>query len=56
MLCGHEECAKLESCVRGFIESQSFSFWALAIIFAFLKDSGSAPEEDIFDQLVTSLN
>ena len=50
-----DECAKLKSCIRGFIKSQSFSFWALATVFAFLKDSGCEPECDIFHRLVTSL-
>ena len=51
-----EECSKLESCVHGSIEAQSFSFWALASVFAFLKDVGCAPEEEIFHRLILSLN
>ena len=50
-----DECSKLESCVSGLVESQSFSFWALATVFAFLKDSTCAPEDDIFHRLLTSL-
>ena len=50
-----EETAKLETCLREMIKSQSFSIWALASVFAFLKDPGCVPEEDIFHQLITSL-
>ena len=50
-----DECVKLESCVCGLVEAQSFSFWALATVFAFLKDSGCAPDNNIFYHLVTSL-
>ena len=38
-----EEMCKLETCIRGMVASQSFSLWALASVFAFLKDSGCAP-------------
>ena len=47
---------KLETCIRGMIESQSFSLWAFAFVFAFLKDSGCAPKEAIFHQLISSLH
>ena len=50
-----EEMTKLETCIRGIIESQSFSFWALASVFAFLKDFGCVPKEAIFQQHISSL-
>ena len=50
-----DECSKLESCVRGLVESQSFLYWALSVVFAFFKDSGCIPEDDIFHRLVPSL-
>ena len=37
------------------IESCSFSLWALTSVFAFLKDSGCVPKEDVFHHLITSL-
>ena len=33
-----EGIAKLETCVRGLVESQSFSLWLIATVFKFLKD------------------
>ena len=50
-----DELATLEACIRGQIESQSFSLRALATIFTFLKDSSCAPEDNVFLQLVSSL-
>ena len=50
-----EGICKLETCIRGMGESQSFSLWALTSIFAFLKDSGCAPEEQGFHQLISNL-
>ena len=50
-----DKCVKLESCVRGLVESQSFTSCTLAVVFAFLKDSGCALENDIFHRLVASL-
>ena len=50
-----EEMCKLETCIHGMIESQSFSLWVLASTFAFLKDSAFAPEDQIFHQLISSL-
>ena len=38
-----DKSAKLEACVRGQIESQSFSLWILASIFKFLKESNCVP-------------
>ena len=32
-----EQSHKLEACIRGQVESQSFSLWVLASIFEFLK-------------------
>ena len=50
-----DELAKLESCLRGMIESQSFSLWALTSVFTFLKDYGCVPKEDSFHQLIRVL-
>ena len=49
------EMCKLETCIHGMIQSQSFSLWALVSAFAFLKDFGCAPEENVFHQLISSL-
>ena len=48
-----EDAAKLESCVCSQIESQSFSLWALAFVFEFLKESDCIPDSPVFHQLVT---
>ena len=50
-----EDAAKLESCVRGQIESQSFSLWALASVFEFLRESDCVADSPVFHQLVTSM-
>ena len=50
-----DNSAKLEACIRGQIESQSFSLWALAVIFGFLKDSNCVPDGAVFHQLVSSM-
>ena len=50
-----EDAAKLESCVCGQIESQSFSLWALAFVLEFLKESDCIPDSSVFHQLVTSM-
>ena len=50
-----EGMTKLETCIGGMIESQSFSLWALVSVFAFLKDLGCVLEEAIFHQLISSL-
>ena len=47
--------AKLETCVHGLIESQSFSFWALLTIFEYLKDANCVPDDAVFRQLVASM-
>ena len=47
-----EDATKLETRVLGQIESQSFSLWALATVFDFLKDPNCVPD-DIFSQLVS---
>ena len=49
------ETTKLETCIRGQLESQSFSLWAIAAIFASLKDSGAVPQDDSFGNLVNGL-
>ena len=50
-----DDTAKLETCVIGLIELQSFSLWALATMFEFLKDSNCVPEDTVFRQLVASM-
>ena len=50
-----DETTKLETCICGQLESQSFSLWAIAAIFASLKDSGAIPQGDSFGNLVNSL-
>ena len=50
-----DESAKLESCIRGQIELQSFSLWAVAAIFEFLKESDCVPGDAVFHQLVSSI-
>ena len=45
----------LDACLRGMIESLSFSLWTVASIFFSLEDSGCIPEKDIFLQLISSL-
>ena len=37
-----DECSRLETCIRGLVESQSFSCWAMISIFAFLRDANLA--------------
>ena len=50
-----DDSAKLEACIRGQIQSQSFSLWPLAAVFEFLKDSNCVPEDPVFHQLVMSM-
>ena len=50
-----EDTSKLEACVLGFIESQSFSLWSIATMFEFLKDANCLPEDSIFHQLIASM-
>ena len=50
-----DDMAKLESCIRGQIESQCFFLWALASIFKFLKESGCVPDCPVFHQLASSM-
>ena len=49
-----DETNKLETCICGQLEAQSFSLWAIAAIFDSLKDSGAGPQDDSFGNLVTS--
>ena len=51
-----EECARLETCVRCLVESQLYSSWAMAAMFAYLREAGVAPEDDPFHRLVSSLS
>ena len=50
-----EDSAKLEACIRGQIESQSFSLWALSAIFEYLKDANCVSDDEVFHQLVSSM-
>ena len=50
-----EECSRLENCVRGLVEIQSYSSWAMAAVFAFLREAVVVPEEESFHRLVSSL-
>ena len=50
-----DDTTKRETCIRGLNKSQSFSLWALATMFKFLKDSNCVPEEDVFCHLVASM-
>ena len=50
-----EDSAKRETCVRGLIESQSFSLWSIATTFEFLKDLNCVPEDSAFRQFITSM-
>ena len=49
-----EECARLEACMRGLVGSQSYAFWAMVSIFAFLRDSGLSPSVEVFNKVVSS--
>ena len=50
-----EDIAKLETCVRGLVESQAFCLWSIATMFEFLKDSICVPEDSLFRQLIASM-
>ena len=50
-----DDTAKLETCVCGLTESQSFSLWALATMFEFLKDSSCVLEDTVLRQLIASM-
>ena len=50
-----EDTTKLETCVRGLIESQSFSLWLIATMFKFLKDFNCVPDDSVFRQLIASV-
>ena len=51
-----EECSRLETCVRWLVENQSYSSWAMAVVFAFLREAGVVPEEESFHCQVSSLS
>ena len=51
-----EKCSRLETCIRGLVESQSYSSWAMAVVFAFLREAGVVPEDESFHRLVSSLS
>ena len=48
-----DDTTKLESCIRGQIESQSISLWALTSVFEFLRESDCVPDSPVFHQLVS---
>ena len=50
-----EDTSKLETCMCGLIESQSFSLWSIVTMFEFLKDANCVPEDSIFRQLIVSM-
>ena len=50
-----EDLAKLEACVRGQIESQSFFLWVFKSVFEFLKESNCVPDSPVLHQLVSSM-
>ena len=50
-----DDISKLETCVRGLVEAESFSLWSIAVMFEFLKDSNCVPEDSSFRQLISSL-
>ena len=49
------DAAQLEACIRGQIESQSFSLWVLVAVFDHLKDANCVSDDDLFSQLVSSM-
>ena len=51
-----DQCLRLETCIRGPVESQSFSSWVMASVFAFLRDAKLAPEDEGFHKLASSLS
>ena len=51
-----EDCARLESCLRGLVGSQSYASWAMASLFAFLRDAGLSPSDEGFNKVVSSLS
>ena len=51
-----EDCARLESCLWGLVGSQPYASWALASLFAFLRDAGLSPSDDGFNKVVSSLS
>ena len=50
-----DDTSKLETCVRGQIESQSFSLCALVTVFEYLKDANCVLDDAVFSQLVSSM-
>ena len=51
-----EDCAHLESCLLGLVGSQSYASWAMASLFAFLRDAGLSPSDEGFNKVVSSLS
>ena len=51
-----EDCSCLETCMRGLVESQSYASWAIASIFAFLRDASLLPSDEGFNKVVSSLS
>ena len=46
----------MESCLRGLVGSQSYASWAMASLFAFLRDAGLSPSDEGFNKVVSSLS
>ena len=50
-----DETCKLETCLRGMVESQSSSLWALLAVFEFLRDANCVPGDPAFGHIVGSM-
>ena len=46
----------MESCLQGLVGSQSYALWAMASLFAFLRDAGLSPSDEGFNKVVSSLS
>ena len=46
----------MESCLRGLVGSQSYTSWAMASLFAFLRGAGLSPSNEGFIRVVSSLS
>ena len=52
-----DEAAKVESLTKGFLDSQSMSFWLLSALLHWLKELGFTPPDPVlFEQLVQALS
>ena len=50
-----DETCKLETYLRGMIESQSFTLWSLSAVFEFLRGSDCVPDDPAFGHIVGSM-